>query len=92
MFKIKEFEKRDFSIDILRWLAITGIILVHIQPSIFWAQLRSFDVPMMVFLSAYCFANGSHGLKDYKSYFLKDSNLKIIFSFVLYANDNRSDM
>lgn len=26
---------------------------------------------MMVFLSAYCFANGSHGLKDYKSYFFK---------------------
>ena len=62
---------RDLSIDILRWLALTGIILVHIQPSPFWSQLRSFDVPMMVFLSAYCFAKEKHGVQDYKVYCIK---------------------
>ena len=42
---------RDISIDILRFIALSGIILVHISPSFFWMQLRSFDVPLMVFLS-----------------------------------------
>lgn len=63
--------QRDDSIDMLRWIALTGIILVHIQPSAFWSQLRSFDVPMMVFLSAYCFAGNPHGIKGYKSYCIK---------------------
>lgn len=57
-------KERDVSIDVLRWLALTGIILVHIGPSPFWNQLRSFDVPMMVFLSSVCF----HVSRDYKSY------------------------
>ena len=67
----KEAGRRDLSIDVLRWLALTGIVLVHIQPSTFWSQLRSFDVPMMVFLSAYCFAKSSHGMDDYMSYCIK---------------------
>ncbi len=50
--------KRDESIDALRWLALTGIILVHSEPSAFWAQLRSFDVPLMVILSAVVFTYG----------------------------------
>lgn len=47
---------RDFSIDILRAIALMGIICVHIRPSSFWAELRNFDVPMMVFLSGISFA------------------------------------
>lgn len=62
---------RDLSIDVLRWVALTGIILVHIQPTAFWSQLRSFDVPMMVFLSAYCFTMGAASIQSYKSYYIK---------------------
>ncbi len=61
---------RDKSIDVLRWLAITGIIIAHIQPSLLWFQLRNFDVPMMVLLSAVCFSKGG-GELDYWSYCCK---------------------
>lgn len=64
--------EREISIDVLRWLALTGIIIVHISPSPFWEQIRSFDVPMMVFLSAYCFSRGSYVKADgYKAYCIK---------------------
>lgn len=64
--------ERDVSIDVLRWLALTGIIMVHISPSPFWEQVRSFDVPMMVFLSAYCFSQSSYIKVDsYKAYCIK---------------------
>lgn len=43
--------ERDCSIDILRFIALSGIVLIHIEPSLFWCQLRSFDVPLMVLLS-----------------------------------------
>ena len=46
--KIKE---RDNSIDILRAIALFGIILVHVKPWPWLWQLRDFDVPLMVFLS-----------------------------------------
>ncbi len=46
-------DKRLYYIDFLKFLGLTGIILVHADPP-FWAVwLRSFDVPIMVFLSAY---------------------------------------
>lgn len=42
---------RDSSIDILRFLGLTGIILVHNNPPAWLEQLRGFDVPLMVLLS-----------------------------------------
>lgn len=63
--------QRDLSIDVLRWIALTGIILAHISPTPFWSQLRSFDVPLMVFLSAYCYAQDKTSIKDYDSYCIK---------------------
>lgn len=67
---LKKMKTRDESIDVLRWLALTGIIMVHSEPSMFWSQLRSFDVPLMVILSALCFAN-SKGIVDKKQYYIK---------------------
>lgn len=46
--------KRDVTIDILRCFAIIGIFIAHCQPNLFFKQLRSFDVILMVFLSAVC--------------------------------------
>lgn len=58
--KIMKSNTRDASIDILRFMALTGIILVHTEPTLFWTQLRSFDVPLMVLLSALCFGMGDN--------------------------------
>ncbi len=46
--------RRDTSIDILRFIAISGIILAYSNPGTFLTQLRGFDVVLMVFLSAVC--------------------------------------
>lgn len=46
--------QRDGSIDILRAMAIIGIVIAHCHPDVFFTQLRSFDVILMVFLSAVC--------------------------------------
>lgn len=62
--------QRDKSIDVLRFLALCGIIIAHVVPSKFWYQLREFDVPMMVFLSGLCFTYGKYD-GNYKSYVWK---------------------
>lgn len=66
-------KQRDRSFDVLRWIALTGIILVHSKPDLFWKQLRSFDVPLMVLVSAVCFAmsvstNNTHHIGNYDYY------------------------
>lgn len=60
---------RNDSVDVLRWLALTGIIIVHSEPSVFWQQIRSFDVPLMVIISAFCFASGKRVLNKKQYYF-----------------------
>lgn len=59
---------RDYSVDTLRFIALSGIILVHIEPSAFWCQLRSFDVPLMVLLSGVSYAMSSGKDLRYGSY------------------------
>ena len=43
--------RRDTTIDFLRFLGLSLIILVHVNPPFFIKQLRCFDVPLMVFVS-----------------------------------------
>lgn len=64
---------RDISIDILRFIALSGIILIHVGPGIFFSQLRSFDVPLMVFLSgvSYNLSSNQRGILSYKEYCIK---------------------
>lgn len=64
-------KKRDRSIDLLRFIALTGIIIVHIHPSDFWTQLRNFDVPLMVFLSGVSYKLSGGDTLDYKTYCVK---------------------
>ncbi len=66
-------DSRDVSIDLLRFIALSGIILVHIGPSPFFSQLRSFDVPLMVFLSgiSYCLSSRKGSSMLYMSYCVK---------------------
>lgn len=64
-------KNRDRSIDLLRFIALTGIIIVHIHPSAFWFQLRNFDVPLMVFLSGVSYKLSGGSTLEYKTYCIK---------------------
>ena len=57
-------QKRDPSIDLLRFIGLTMIILAHIglsRSTSLLFQLRSFDVPLMVFTSGLAFSGRSTG-------------------------------
>ena len=64
-----EFERKN-SIDILRCIALLGIIIIHCGPtSLIVQQLRGFDVPLMVFLSGVSYKISSKRNKStYKQY------------------------
>lgn len=57
-------KKRDVSIDILRAVALLCIIVAHCQPHKLTIELRSFDVPLMVFLSGVSFSMSSANRKQ----------------------------
>lgn len=64
---------RDLSIDILRSIALLGIVLIHCGPdSLFLQQIRNFDVPLMVYLSgvSYSISQGNTAV-NYKDYVIK---------------------
>lgn len=66
-------QERDKSIDVLRAIALTGMIIIHISPTIGWIrEIRNFDVPLMVFLSGVSYTLSSGGGKiSYTSYLFK---------------------
>lgn len=76
MYKEDVIKQRDTSIDILRSIAIIGIIIAHSNPNNFWIQLRGFDVILMVFLSAVC-VNGFEKI-NYSNYVAKRSRRLIL--------------
>ena len=51
--------KREPSIDILRFIGLSLLILAHVDSPFIIHQIRMFDVPMMVFISGL-----SYGGKD----------------------------
>lgn len=64
--------ERDYSIDIMRFIALAGLICVHIAPPDLWVrELRSFDVPLMVFLSGVSFSMASGKNIKYWEYIKK---------------------
>ncbi len=68
--------QRDQSIDILRFLGLTCIMLAHVAPPNGIFQLRTFDVPMMVFISGLSYAGRS--FSDYGK-FVKQRLLRLLF-------------
>jgi hypothetical protein len=64
-------QKRDISIDILRAIALLGLIAAHVTTSDFVFQLRSFDVPMMVFLSGVVYSATKTTSSQYTTYVFK---------------------
>lgn len=57
--------ERDNSIDILRAVCMILIILAHVNAPYTLSQLRSFDVPLIVLISGFCY---SAKLKSYGQY------------------------
>lgn len=64
--KAVEIKKRDETIDVLRFIGISLIILAHIYPSPpkWICEIRRFDVPLMVFISGLCYSR-----KDITNYY-----------------------
>lgn len=61
-------KKRDTTIDILRALALMGLVVAHVQPPDWMFQLRSFDVPMMVFLAGTSYSMSNAATIPYSKY------------------------
>lgn len=47
--------ERDVYVDFLRALGLILLIGVHVHAPEWYVSLRSFDVPLMVFVSAMCY-------------------------------------
>lgn len=50
-------KSRNTEIDILRFVGIVMIILAHVQPPYAIKEIRSFDVPLMLFVSGLAYGN-----------------------------------
>ena len=78
--------KRDSSIDLMRFIGLTMIILAHIGLSMTTSplfQFRSFDVPLMVFTSGLAFAGKQTG--PYLS-FIGRRTLRLIVPVFLFVS------
>lgn len=73
---------RDASIDILKFVGLSCIILVHCKCPFVISQLRCFDVPLMLFVSGLAYSGKS--LPDYSDYIIKRAKRLLIptWSFV----------
>ncbi len=69
---MNQLKDRDFTLDILRSCGLFLIILAHCEPPKFLYQLRDFDVPLMVIVSAATFAMiYQYNTIDYKIFYIK---------------------
>lgn len=78
--------KRDTSIDLMRFIGLTMIILAHIGLSRSTSplfQFRSFDVPLMVFTSGLAFAGKQTG--PYLSFIFKRTLRLIVPVFIFVS-------
>ena len=62
---------RDDRIDILRFIGLAMIIFAHVDPPELLFQLRNFDVPLMVLVSAMSFGLSYKSSESYSSYVWK---------------------
>lgn len=74
---------RDKSIDLLRSLGLILVILVHSSAPYTISQIRSFDVPLMVFVSALTFKPIS--VNQYFSYLWKRTKRLVIPTWLFAA-------
>lgn len=75
--------KREFDIDLLRFIGIVGILLSHASSPSLIMNLRSFDVPLMVFLSAICMTKFSQPASYTK--YLKSRIIRLWLPSVIFV-------
>lgn len=75
--------KRCFEIDLLRSIGIIGIFISHAQAPNWAISLRSFDVPLMVFISAICYKEkiGKNMLIQY----VRDRFIRLVFPVWIFV-------
>lgn len=76
-------QKRDFSIDLLRFIGISLIILAHVSIPDDLKQVRAFDVPLMVFVSGLAYSNKS--IKDVGKFYIRRF-LRLVVPVYLYLS------
>lgn len=67
---------RDKSIDVLRFIGLSCIILVHCNSPFLISQLRCFDVPLMLFVSG--LACSGKVIPNYREYIIKRAKRLLI--------------
>jgi peptidoglycan/LPS O-acetylase OafA/YrhL len=73
---------RDSQIDLLRFIALSLMILAHVYPPEWLFQLRNFDVPLMVLVSGMAFVQ-SHRSEKYSSYVWKRFKRLVLPSWLI---------
>jgi len=66
---------RDSYIDFLRGLGLLLLVVAHTNPQEWLFQFRSFDVPLMVFISAMCYKPLRGGINRVGEWFQRKINL-----------------
>ena len=80
---------RDRRVDILRFIGLAMIILAHVSPPPFLFQLRNFDVPLMVLLSAISYGLSYKPTETYPMYFWKRIK-RLVFPVWLFLTLSRT--
>lgn len=69
-------KERDFTIDFLRFVGLSLIIIAHVQAPYNLTQIRCFDVPMMLFISGLTSSGRLTG--NYTEYIIKRTKRLIV--------------
>lgn len=77
--------QRDFYIDFLRAFGLLMLVVAHTWAPLPLATLRSFDVPLMVFISAICFKPIKMDIKSIGKY-IKKRFLRIYLPVFIFVN------
>lgn len=59
-------KQRDSSVDIMRAIGLLCVILAHINPPSLLLQIRSFDVPLMLFVSGLVYSGRNFSIGGVK--------------------------
>ncbi len=76
--------KRDNSIDLLRFIGLTSIMIAHVAPPSDIFQIRTFDVSLMIFISGLSYAGRS--ISSYGQ-FIKKRLLRLlvpVYTFLIF--------
>ena len=80
---VKLVNRRDKSIDMLRFIGLSLIILAHVYPPYWLLNLRCFDVPMMILVSGLAYAGRK---SDFSIGFLAHRFSRLVFPVWIFLS------